>query len=202
MTTNESTAPKTYTEEEVKKYIADTETATKAQIESSKAELLKQASVLKSMGAASIATQALHKEVSELLPAVTDENNKKHLQTFLSEYDENKKLDADYPVVSEAIRTITQMTIQNENLKKRAASGAPADDTTSKKAKGNDSNPVIPPADAAAKEAAKKPKGLLDESTSRLTELSKKYKSEIEGTTIISTTTGQSTWVAKKAPGS
>lgn len=201
MPTDESTAPKTYTEEEVKKYIADTETITKAQIENSKAELLKQASVLKSMGAASVATQALHKEVTELLPAVTDEANKKHLQTFLSEYDENKKVDAEYPVVSEAIRTITQMTIQNENLKKRAASGAPADDAASKKAKGNDSNPVIPPA-GDAKESVKKPKGLLDESTSRLTELSKKYKNEIEGTTIISTTAGMTSWTTKKAPGS
>ena len=92
------------------------------------------------------------------------------------------------------------MTIQNENLKKRAASGAPADDAASKKAKPNESNPVVSPPSGDGKPA--KPKGLLDESTSKLTELSKKYKEDIEGTTIIRSSAGQTSWVSKKAPGS
>jgi hypothetical protein len=188
-----SEAPKTtYTKEEVDKYVADTEAATNALLTKERDEVKKNISTYKSMGAASVKAQSLFAEVTALLPSVTDESNKKDLEAFVSEYNENKKQDEAFPVVTEARYTITKKTIENENLKKRSAA-PPVDDAASKKAKVGEGNPPIPAGTTPAAGTGDKAKpdesklGALDASKSRLKALQEKHKSEIESTFMVTT---------------
>lgn len=191
MSNTESNTPKMYTQVEVDALIAKEGEKFAATIKSTKEDTVKEVTTLadtyKSMGVMSHLSKKMDEQVEEMLKTVTDVANKADLTTFKTEFEENKKKDPNYPLVSEMTYKLTEKTIQNEQLKsKRAADTTAESDAASKKTK-TDTNPVIPggaPPDDSKK--SEKALGLMSQHNSAVLELKKEVSDIISKTISVS----------------